>query len=598
MVIWAKAQTSGFITEIEVSVDELTSAQNERYQKILAQESVVNTWFVDLADLSSIAENGWITLSMPDKDCTAAVKAKYVSSDESNDFYWYGEVIKEDGDTEEACQCYEGFVNIMRHEGEMIGSISLDEDRYEIQSIGDERTVLVKKDVTGLNLHCSNDGSSGGIIDGGGGGGQTLTPKSNGNCPVKVLALFTPNGNNAVANIENTINLSIAQTNQALKNSQVSECDLELILVDVQEIQFAEGYYIPEDLDLLIGNTTVQALRDAAHADIVVIYTDGAYGGVIGRAGRLHLNADSAMCVVEAAEAITEFNTAHEIAHLFGCRHQPEDDPTGPFEHAHEFKTGCWPFRKRKNTVVFSVATGRTIQHYSNPNVLFKNKPTGVIDERENWRKLKESACIVANFRDDAMEPILNASISGEGYNCPCYSVGLEAQVSGGAPGPYSFEWRTSTDGFNWGSVQSILSSFAVALPCEVGEGVYVRLTVTSSDGQVDDSYRFVEAAESWPGQQGECPKFLVSNDDNVIFGGGNLFPNPVRDVLIFQISEDEDMPSDVVVVDVWGRHVVVRPEVASVERTIRIPTGHLPDGVYSLRYGTSKTLKFVKVSN
>ena len=416
---------------------------------------------------------------------------------------------------------------------------------------------------------------------------------------MRVLALFTPNGNNAVANIQNTINLSIAETNQALRNSQVSECDLELILVDVQEIQFTEGFSAPADRDALIGNANVQGLRNAVDADIVVVYTDENYGGIIGIAGTLTLQAERALCVIEAAEAITEFNTAHEVAHLFACRHEPEAEPTRPFEHAHEFKTGCWPFRKRRNTVMFSVTAGRTIQHYSNPNVKFKKKATGVSDEKENWRQLEVNACTVANFRDDDVVPILIASISGDGYNCPCFGVGLSAQVSGGAPRPYQFEWRTSTDGFNWGSVQSTASSFSISLPCEIGEGVYVRLTVTSSDGQIDDTFRFIEAAENWPGQQGVCPRSSYnSNDNDVILSTRTLFPNPVNDVLYLEISEGETMPSDIVVVDVWGRLIAVSPEIDIDERTVQIPTTHLHEGMYLLKYGQRNILKFVKISD
>lgn len=222
-------------------------------------------------------------------------------------------------------------------------------------------------------------------------------------------------------------------------------------------------------------------------------------------------------------------------------------------------------------------------------------------DEKENWRQLRANACTVANFRADNTVPILNANISGEGYTCPCKGVGLTAQVSGGAPGPYQLEWRVSADGFNWGSVQSTASSFYISLPCEIGEGVYVRLTVTSSDGQVDNTFRFIEAAESWPGQQGVCPKSSYSsneNGDKVVLNSGTLFPNPVNDLLTLRMSDDEAMPDKISMVDVWGRIIAVSPEIDMDARTIQIQTTSLLDGMYFLRYGQRNVLKFVKSSN
>jgi hypothetical protein len=296
-----------------------------------------------------------------------------------------------------------------------------------------------------------------------------------------------------------------------------------------------------------------------------------------------------------------EFNTAHEIAHLFACRH--ENDPIGIFEHAHEFKTGCWPFRRRRNTVMFSSATGRTIQHYSNPNVKFKKKQTGVADERENWRQLRNNACVVADFRADDVMPFLNANISGSGFGCPCFGTVLTAQVNGGAPGPYQFAWRTSTDGFNWGSVQGTFSSFLVTLPCQVGEGVYVRLTVTSSDGQVSDSFRFIEAAESWPDQpNGGCPIPLAGGPDNnpgISTEEMWVYPNPVKHTIFINLPVMTDEFVSVTILDAFGRAVIHRKITSSdFAQKVELGVGNLPDGIYFIRIGNEKPSKFVKNAN
>ena len=293
---------------------------------------------------------------------------------------------------------------------------------------------------------------------------------------------------------------------------------------------------MPTDLESLIALTELQNKRNAADADIVLVFVQSSYGGILGRAGTLTLQTERAVTVINATDALFDYNTVHELAHLFACRHEPSADPTGPFEHAHDFKTGCWPFRKERNTVMFSVATGCTIQNFSNPSVKYKHKKTGVTDERENWKQLQGNACTVATFRNSNIAP-LNASITGEHYGCPCTNLVLAAQVSGGAPGPYSYEWHISDDGFNWGNVQSTTSTLQIDLPCEEGP-VYVRLKVTSADSQIDYSFRSVEVAETWEGQEFPCPHHLIGG-----VGNGNTMtavsPNPATSKVDVRITGD-----------------------------------------------------------
>lgn len=177
--------------------------------------------------------------------------------------------------------------------------------------------------------------------------------------------------------------------------------------------------------------------------------------------------------------------------------------PTGPYEHAHKFKTGCWPFRKDRRTIMYSVVDERqTIQHYSNPAVKFKDVNTGIADERDNARMLKNTACTVAGFRESGSTTLeLLAHISGDYFACPCKGVGLTSQNIGCDQGPFEYEWRTSLDGFNWSSIQSTQSSYYVGLSCEVGEGVFVSLRMSKLGGASNETFAFIEVAEQWPGQ-------------------------------------------------------------------------------------------------
>lgn len=570
----------------------LTSEQQGKVTSLLQRPGVASIQYIDYGNLASIQQNGWLALAIPGKGCTAMVKAKHIESFDNGDYYWYGSVVKDDGTIEEGCSCYDGTVNLLSSEGRVSGTLKVDEDLYEIHDLGSNKRLLVEKDYTGLQMQCANDNSEGFQAP-----ESSVGDRTEGNCAVKVLALYTPAARAALPDINSTINLTINQTNQTFRNSQVDACDLTLVLVGRDTVSFTEGDVMRSDLDSLIALAELQSKRDAADADIVLVFIQGSYGGDLGIAGTLTLQPGRAVAVINATHALFDYTTSHEIGHLFACRHEPEADATGPFEHAHCFKTGCWPFRKERNTIMFSVATGNTIQHYSNPNVEYKSKKTGVTDERENWRQLKANACTVANFRNQS-NPALQAFISGSGFGCPCDNIGIGAIVSGGAPGPYTFVWQQSDDGFNWSSVQSTAPSFSIHLPCEEGEGVYVRLTVTSADSQSVQTYRFFEAAITWPGQEQICFERSTNGGE---FAQGNILISPNPNEGFFRVFVDLALENDVEikVYDNTGRLVAKSQENAPLGRyEKRFDISNLASGIYVVRgrvNGNTCIKKFVK---
>ncbi len=579
-----------------VSPNDLTPLQMEKYQTILSQEGVVSTWFINLSPLPTTQLDGWLSLNIPDKDCVANVHAKYVSPEENGDYFWYGEVVRDNtGGEEDTCNCDEGVVSILRHQGEVIANLVLDGDQYEIQSLGEGLNVLVKRDMNDQVYNCgtNSEGYTRENQD------QHVMPREGGDCTVRILALYTLNASNAVPNIKNTIELSIKQFEQGLRNSKIFESDLRVSLVDIQEFPFIELNGIERENKKMIGNSDLKARRNDAHADIVVVYRQGDVSdGYIGFTGSYNLSADSAVCSVQATRATSGYLTAHELGHVFGCHHHPSSDATGPkFAHGHAYTVGRCFKKKDKTTIVNTAVPDDTkIPYFSNPNVYYLGKATGIVDKRENWKRIINQACTVAKFRDEDNYPLLVASISGGQFNCPCFDILLEAEVRGGTPDPYEYEWRTSTDGFNWGQVESTSSFFSVKLPCEAGEGVYVKLRVMSSDGQVDDVFRYVEAAERWPGQQEDCPVQLPTNVHDNFTQDKILFPNPVSDKLFLFINPNSMIDiKDIEIVDLMGNKWMVFATKDKTESKIQISTSDLKDGMYFIKYGPDKVARFIK---
>lgn len=495
----------------------------------------------------------------------------------------------------------------MSKEGKLFGSIQIDEDVYQLYGLDGDKSILARKNYSNPQWICGNNlpGDNSSILPP---GEAIVTPREN-NCVIRVLALFTANADAAVPDIENTIEMTIAQTNQAFRNSLIDECEAELVLVDVQQIPFVETpTTVVADRDNLIMDMQdpmgdINARRDAADADIVWVFTDGNYfvniGGalfnVLGIAGTLILDPDRALALIEADAAMDQFNAAHETVHLFAGRHEPcignpdagaTCDDMGPFEHAHTMDFEIFWFRFRFRTIMYGLAD-RRLQAYSTPDVEVLGVPFGIAGARENARQITTTACIVAGFEDDDDAPPLNAHIVGSGFGCPCSGVGLLAQATGGAT-PYQYEWSTSPDGFNW-TVQGSSSSFFATLPCAVGDGIFVRLGVTSADGQTDETFRFIEAAMTWPGQTGECPQMLIGPGNGGVQEATPevfVFPNPSGDKIKMVFPTVEESTKTMYgFYDRYGIiHLDTKVEIQPENPELEINIADLPPGIYFVK--------------
>ncbi|MEM1319858.1 MAG: zinc-dependent metalloprotease [Bacteroidota bacterium] len=622
----AQAPSSEFITPISINTEELTDLQREKLFKIESMENVSEFWLVRVAELVTAQQNGWLWLNLPDKDCTARIRALHVDAtqNESGDYSWYGEVrpeeepeeIEVDGELPiqpnepmDFDMCYDGMVSLMRTDGIIVGQIRVDDDRYELHDLGAEIRVLIKRNYPVLERDCGVIGNTGNGYTGNADGRSTST-----SCPIHILALFTPNADAAIPNIVNVINMDFVQANQALRNSRIASSLVEYQLIDIQAFNFAEGTLMASngqttgDIDRLISNQQLQTLKDDNDADIVVVFTDGQYADANGIAGEvLPTDPEDAVCIVEIDGALGRFTTAHEIGHILGCRHHLCDvvnglyacDDDGTFEHAHTIRKGFMFINVYHHTIMLGGQSKRKFLNYSNPNVDYKNKPTGIADEHDNARAIRANACTVADFKIDNNPPTLAASISGNGFNCPCRVTGMTASIAGGLP-PYTVEWRTSSDGFGWSGVQRMGNSFTVVLPCTLGDGVFVEMEVNSADNQSVTRVRFFEAATTWSGQNGPCPRDLVGEDVEATNTTIQVFPNPFDRNITIRHPSTEWEATALRLYDNTGK--LIKEKIVAQGTSIQqstLETEELPSGIYVIEVksnGHNYTNKIVKM--
>lgn len=456
-------------SETEVILKVEHSKKLEQLKKNKFYKNVQLIKFGNVSKLSN-DNNGVLPITIPGINKTLVAKPSEIEYISDENYVWKGDFKKADG-----------YVKLICKNNEIFGSIQVDDKFFEIQSFEPGKNVLIEYNNDELSkTTCGNLNSTEHVdtkvID------QpnllksaTITTRAE----VRVLVLYTDAANSVVTNINNTATLAISQMNDALSNSAVYS-NLVMTLAGVERLAFTETSDIITDADNLSINATANNLRNTHEADLVILLTDGNYDsnttyGVVDNIGPI--NADAYAIVEADMSTSSRYTFAHEACHLFGGRHN--DDPSGTYEHGYTFKTGIWPFRTDRYTIMCKTSGDTRILYYSNPDVQYNSQATGNATSNDVARKLETEALTVEAFR--AFTPPLSAYISGpiKGYNSGTYT--WSAVVSSGTS-PYTYLWEYSLDGFNY--TGTFGTSQSVTAPLPLDNDLYLRLTVNSSDGQ------------------------------------------------------------------------------------------------------------------
>ncbi|WP_397546787.1 M12 family metallo-peptidase [Rhodothermus marinus] len=410
---------------------------------------------------------------------------------------------------------------------------------------------------------------------------------------VRVLVLYTPAAAQG-RDIDGIIYAALNDANQAFYNSRINDRlpanRLKLELVHKQQFSFSLDGRPEEDVDALSQDPQAQALRDQYQADVVVLLIDsnrGLWGqGVRGVAGDVLLGPSGEQLinigeVRQKAYAIVQVNFAssgvytftHEVGHIFGAQHHPEDGiyreaEAIPYARGHRFSVySCAPdCRTRYYATMMAYTwsysppyTYTRIRYFSNPNVSYQGVATGRSD-RNNARVLRETRDVVADFRDPNE---LRASIAMSSTSAPQPGKYTFSAVTCGGRGTLSYAWHLSTDPFDPGPMVSTASSFTRYL---TPGDYFVTLEVQSSAGQTAQAVYELTVYEETPQPQwasGEVLSLAEPSLDRVPAEPvlEVLYPNPARDRVMMWFGLPEASEVELVVYDVLGREVVrLRP--------------------------------------
>ncbi len=218
----------------------------------------------------------------------------------------------------------------------------------------------------------------------------------------QVLVLFTPPAQNAVTNINQTIDLAVSQYNTTIYNSGTTSA-IAISSAFRQLHNFMETNNLQNDVNALAANPTVQALRNQFNADAVILLTNAsnytAYG-IVRNIGPINMDA---YAIAQIGSATANYTFTHEIGDLFGARHQQNSlftggDDTPGYAHGYSFSYGLFG-QNKCTTMMHNLRSGWTrIQNFSNPNVS-AGAATGTASGNNNARQINEQATTVAAFR-------------------------------------------------------------------------------------------------------------------------------------------------------------------------------------------------------
>ncbi len=282
---------------------------------------------------------------------------------------------------------------------------------------------------------------------------------------IDIMIVYTAQARSAAggtAAMEAKLDQHIVDTNTAYVNSQINE---QLRLVYRGEVSYPDSADMQLDLSRLQNKTDgfmdeVHSLRDQYGADLVCLYVkSGSYGGI----AYLMTNVSNSFAGYAFSVVRSDMPgavLAHETGHNMACHHDRQNaGGTVAYPYAYGYRwTGNSGTQWR---TVMAYSPGARILYFSNPNVTYDGKPTGVDHNTDpntsadNARVLNNTASTVAAFRASTTNspPNIPSTPSGQttGLAGTSYTYSTSTNDPEGNQVQYTFDWgdgNTTTTAF------------------------------------------------------------------------------------------------------------------------------------------------------
>jgi hypothetical protein len=584
------AQTTVFSISNQTYAN-LNPEQKSNYDKIKAQGVYSDVQFIDYNADAINDPNGILQLSFNNFLDAFQFKSTRVEYTDPKEFNWSGEFHSTD-DTDE-----ENFATLsfLSHSGgRIIGSIQTNTKNYQIYDLMEGVLVLAEYDMSNApSAACASQDIS-----------DKIEAISNSNCgtnKTNILIIYTSGAAASEPDINGKALQCIHELNRIwLPNSNIANY-ANLVGVEtlnsLQENELSSLFpakdRISLDLQGFRASTAVQNLRDQYKADIVVfltksVYKDDAGAEYFGLAP-VGANFNNAFALVTASNATSGRHVfSHEVNHLYGGNHMVDEDyntPPGGYAHAHTFLTGnVWFIGHRRYTLITNKVKYNNLEHISNPEVNFLNKPTGVANTNDNARKIREFINPIAAFYSDQVP--FTPTIT---FNDPslCQQSGTASVIiPQECRGPFTYQWSYSDNGVFW---------FIIPNSNTTTINTFVPLPLYSTvNGTFNSRMYRVKVTQSFTGNFASatntayynCPTFKnfkkAQTESLVLTNELTIIPNPAKDNIEIQTTISKKETVSIRVLDISGKTMLEKSETLENGRqNIKLNTERLIQGTY-----------------
>lgn len=266
--------------------------------------------------------------------------------------------------------------------------------------MGDDTPLKVGTDVF------ASQGFTSGGIDSIKGEGQISNAVSANGSTIRVLQTATPQAISALGGGGPTVdrmNFFLAQSNDVYSRNGL---DLELQDAGKFNAGFNERSFMDQNLDAIAspndgrGDTFAGATRNSRGADIVTIMTQtqsSTFGvSLCGIADAIAANANQAFFAISTSSGCASgFTFVHELAHLFGARHD-NDSNTSPFPYGHGFVNAGANIR---TVMAVNSNPQQRIGYFSTDDQTFQGNTIGTGSFSDNERVHNVRRQTMASFR-------------------------------------------------------------------------------------------------------------------------------------------------------------------------------------------------------
>jgi hypothetical protein len=558
------------------SIDALSTDVKWRVQKYRSHFGDARISIVEPGSLlETLSENG-LTIDLPFSRISRVKAAtQSLSTRKSGDYKWFGDF--EDGHV------------ILNQEGERVsGEIRSGRDVVSIHAVAKGVSVMIHHDTNEVwkSGTCGTQDQTVSIEKP---KTKRLTssdlitkpvPTYETSYPnVRVLVLYTTAALNTGLDINSVVSLAFSQYSSARNYSTITTTLEHVGTLHLNNLTETSSGSTPATATAtaLRDNTTAQSLRNAYEADIVICLTDGNYSdGARGSVITPTVSEPNAYGVVEIDQATSDYTFIHEIAHLFGCRHEYYVDNGGVARaHAWDWQTG-FIFVQKYASIMRVTMQGNMFRtlHYSNPNVTNHDKPTGNVDQAFNAAEISLQGATVMNHRYTYVPPApMNVSVSGPDYAGSGESLYFYTTFNNEGVEPYSYNWYTTT------GASSTSPWLSTSMP--YGESMNVYLTVTDATSQSAYAYKTVTNNGLSYLKAADIPESNTAPD---------IYPNPATNHVNFT-WQNHTLPYSIALKNNWGQtvsiHNVTLP--ASGDDKGFIDIENLPAGVYYIIFNSDK---------